>query len=564
MAEHDLKITVSADTTDAKKKIEDVGNAKVKPVKVAVEADETGVQSLKSKVQRTLDLGHSTLDISKANVAPVKVPVEADTKDAEKSIGSMFSNALRQASQFRSAVSRVFAVFGFAGFVVNGITLLVDVFRKLHDVIPRAAIAAKAAREEFEKISFEDSLKRAEAANERLNKSLERTVEIEKERNEILAGRKSTGRSIEDANLNREEAQAIAKVDVDAEDYAKQVEAIKREFENRRADVAARRSGEDTREGAADLYRQAETKDREENKYAAQYREAMAKADALQEKSLNAEMAARGNGEWRGGSAEAVKKAEEADERWRKALEFAEKIREQMQKAADEAASLRRKAGEMAGGNLAENINADATRIKNDNESRADAAAEAKSKREKEQEAARKEDDAAKKHADTLARAAKEDAWRRENLGADDETMQNNLRIRENIAKDKFDKAEAEIKAELKKPKEERDQDRIDALRRESEQAQSDMFGFRSQREAIEKSSREKQISDLESSSARAQSVDAVSQNRLTAMGLGSGVSAKGGVQTDIRRIIDLIRQNVEATKNIKTVEIDTTATFTE
>lgn len=48
-------------------------------------------------------------------------------------------------------------------------------------------------------------------------------------------------------------------------------------------------------------------------------------------------------------------------------------------------------------------------------------------------------------------------------------------------------------------------------------------------------------------------SADAVSQNRLTAMGLGSGVSAQGGgVANDVRKIVDLLKQEIEATKQIK------------
>ena len=45
---------------------------------------------------------------------------------------------------------------------------------------------------------------------------------------------------------------------------------------------------------------------------------------------------------------------------------------------------------------------------------------------------------------------------------------------------------------------------------------------------------------------------DAVSSNRLTAMGLGSGVSAKGGVADNVKRIVDLLKEEVAATKGIK------------
>lgn len=46
---------------------------------------------------------------------------------------------------------------------------------------------------------------------------------------------------------------------------------------------------------------------------------------------------------------------------------------------------------------------------------------------------------------------------------------------------------------------------------------------------------------------------DSVSQNRLTAMGLGSGVSATGGNRAELKEIIGLIKKQIEATKGIKT-----------
>lgn len=49
----------------------------------------------------------------------------------------------------------------------------------------------------------------------------------------------------------------------------------------------------------------------------------------------------------------------------------------------------------------------------------------------------------------------------------------------------------------------------------------------------------------------RAASFDGVSQNRLTAMGLGSGVSASGGVASDVKKLVDLLKQEVEESKKL-------------
>lgn len=71
--------------------------------------------------------------------------------------------------------------------------------------------------------------------------------------------------------------------------------------------------------------------------------------------------------------------------------------------------------------------------------------------------------------------------------------------------------------------------------------------------QARERSGRANQ---LESFAGRMEAADGVSQNRLTAMGLGSGVSASGGVASDVRKLVDLLREEVAATKNIKVGDV--------
>lgn len=61
----------------------------------------------------------------------------------------------------------------------------------------------------------------------------------------------------------------------------------------------------------------------------------------------------------------------------------------------------------------------------------------------------------------------------------------------------------------------------------------------------------ESRISAAEGLGNRAASFDGVSQNRLTAMGLGSGVSASGGVAGDVKKLVDLLKQQVEESKKL-------------
>lgn len=105
------------------------------------------------------------------------------------------------------------------------------------------------------------------------------------------------------------------------------------------------------------------------------------------------------------------------------------------------------------------------------------------------------------------------------------------------------EKREAEKKAadERKKAEDELNRTTRDAERQHAQD----------EKRAQDEENREKlkRASELEAFTSRIDAADGVSGNRLTAMGLGSGVSASGNVAGDVRRIVDLLRQDVEANK---------------
>jgi len=97
----------------------------------------------------------------------------------------------------------------------------------------------------------------------------------------------------------------------------------------------------------------------------------------------------------------------------------------------------------------------------------------------------------------------------------------------------------------------------VEAAEREKEQRQKEQEreAERQERErvAAENKERTEKIGTFSRMADAMVSTDGVSQNRLTAMGLGSGVSAQGnGVANDVRKIVDLLKQEIEATRNIK------------
>lgn len=120
----------------------------------------------------------------------------------------------------------------------------------------------------------------------------------------------------------------------------------------------------------------------------------------------------------------------------------------------------------------------------------------------------------------------------------------------EQLRIDNEERDAAAKKEQQKKAEDDRAAEReAERKRRETEQAER-------QRVMVENRERTEKISTFSRMADAAVSADAVSQNRLTAMGLGSGVSAQGGgVANDLRKIIDLLKQEIEATKQIKTDE---------
>ena len=52
--------------------------------------------------------------------------------------------------------------------------------------------------------------------------------------------------------------------------------------------------------------------------------------------------------------------------------------------------------------------------------------------------------------------------------------------------------------------------------------------------------------------------------NRLTAIGLGSGVEARAGIAGDVKKIVDLLKEEIQATKDNKPYHSDGVATVGE
>ena len=91
---------------------------------------------------------------------------------------------------------------------------------------------------------------------------------------------------------------------------------------------------------------------------------------------------------------------------------------------------------------------------------------------------------------------------------------------------------------------------------------------IRAEAAAEARAAREKEqdarIGELDGFAGRLAATEDVSVNRLTALRLGSGVDGRGGIAGDVRKIIDLLKEEIDATKANKPEPGDGTATVGE
>ena len=156
------------------------------------------------------------------------------------------------------------------------------------------------------------------------------------------------------------------------------------------------------------------------------------------------------------------------------------------------------------------------------------------------------------KIADAIKKA-REEAEQLRKIG--DEQMKgiDAARTRAEADKLRIDNAEKEDAAQEKREAEKKAADERkkaeDELNRATKEAERQHA--QDEKRAQDEENREKtqRANDLEGFASRIDAADGVSGNRLTAMGLGSGVSANGGVASDVKKLVDLLRQDVEANK---------------
>ena len=487
------------------------------------------------------------------NTHNTKIVISGDDSGATGALnrvnGLLNGGVVKALGSVRSAINGVMRAFGLFGLAMQGIQIVIEGYKKLSEWMHRAETAAKALREELAKASHEIAVERAEDAYKRLNKRIEESIRLEKERSKILADRKTTSRDLEDADAERRKQLEISRLDPNAENYADQKKAIERRYAIAASDTKAARAREDNNAAAKELYDQAKGKDSEADRFRKLYamNRQNAKVAEWNAQKFRIESDEKGDA--------ADEKAKKWAEEFKKASKAAEEFKEKMVAARKEAASLRRLAGEKAGGNLSANIRNDAEKLAIENNAKAEAA---EKKKQADKELKQKKDQEDKEQKQEADKNAKEQKTAQQSL--EDKKLarqkEEDLAALDPTDKD-YEKRKREIEytyavkaAENKIRRADNETDRQAAeeekkalsIKYNAESRNADLTGMVEREEAW----REKLAAQQ----------TGVSQNRLTAMGLGSGgIDRTAQDQAkDVKTLVSLAREQIAVIRENKPI----------
>lgn len=477
------------------------------------------------------------------NSPEVKIKVSADTRQADgalKRLNSAFAAAGRGIAAFTRAM-------GVVGFALHGIQYAVDAFKTFHAWVTKGRTEAENLRRTLEQARYERGVERAAEEYKKLNSELERTLRLERERAAIADRRTAGRRDAEDARMELAKQREIAALDPASEDYAKRKQEIEDRYAAKAANTAASRAQADAATGAGRLRKELAER---EGQIAGQ--KASRAADLESAAAARREINYRqGRRPWLdamgplGGDEREKNEAriEELRKREKAANDRAAEKAEAIRAAEDVAAVLREKIDAALGGAAGAQDRAAAARLAVAQGVRERAAADARAEQSKAEAEQKREADAAKKA----------------------EARQLELEKQQEIAGIELDDPRYE---EKRKAIERQFAYRAAGLEEDADARAAAQLAvdneIRAEAAAEARGEREKRIGELEGFSDRLAATEGVSANRLAALGLGSGVEGRSGIAGDVRKIIDLLQEEIAATKDNKPERADGVAVVGE
>ena len=465
------------------------------------------------------------------NGSDVKIKVTADTSKAEgavKRLNGAFAAAARGIGAFTRAM-------GVVGFAIQGIQAIVGAFKAIHAWVTKGSEEAKKLRRELEQARYERGVENAAKEYKKLNDEIARTIRLEKERAAIKARQTADRRDAEDARRELAKQREIAALDPASEDYGRRKREIEDKYATKAANTAAARTKEDRGTEAEGLRKELAATERQiagqKASRDADIKEAdAAKREIEQRKKGRAWLDAMGplGGDKREENEERIKTLEKRE---KAARSRAESKTEAIQAAEDAAAILREKIEVVLGERNGELDRAEASKTAITQGARERAAEEARSKKAKEEADAKKAEAEEKK----AASEAKEAESRRLELAKQEKIRALDIYDPDYEKKRKqIERDHAYEAAGLADSEEEREAKQLAVV---NEIAAEEAAKHRQNRESFAE---------------RMAATEGVSQNRLTALGLGSGVEGRSGIAGDVKKIVDLLKEEIAAVKDNK------------
>ena len=472
------------------------------------------------------------------------VKITADTSAAEASVTGFFGRIRSGVTSIRRVISTVFAGFGIVSFAVMGVMTLVAGFQKLRDMATATSRAIQQMRFDAWLGGFNAAADAMIGKHQKIIALLREEQDVANKAASLATMETSQGRAQEDAARNQVRSVQLASA-TDPREKAR----LEQQFASEDAEIARRRFEADKKRKLGQL-------DEEQAIYQSKANGAGSQIGNVDREIANQEnivYIARKTIE-NGGEKEKYDKVIEAAKKRIESLKDEKKALEDLQKTAQREADYRGKQIEIVSKSQPSQSSSASQQLA----AAKNSALEKQDQREQRDYTEARDRRTADADFDARFRAAQRrasapDATEQQRNEAEN-TQLEMLRGKEDAAKAELEQAEKELAEEMAKDAKDRDEDRMSRARERALRAQGDQISAAQQREDLAAKIENRRVSSAQDYFGNlARQIDASRpQNRLTAMGLGSGgpsdstgreqVSLLKEIAKDFREAISAIR----------------------
>ena len=507
-------------------------------VSLKLTADTSDLDKIPQKVEETRK------EIEQPVAQTVEAKVSVETSDAEASVTGFFGRIRSGVTSIRRTISTVFAGFGIVSFAVMGVMSLVAGFQKLRDM-------ATATRRAIQQMRFDAWLDGFNSAADAMIGKHSKIIALLKEEQDV-AGKAASLATMETAQDRAQEDAArnqVRSVQLAAATDPREQARLQSQFAAEDADISRRRFEEDKKRKLAQL-------DEGQSIYQSKANGAGSQIGNVDREISNQEdivSKARKTIE-NGGEREKYDKVIEAAKKRIESLKDEKKALEDLQKTAQREADYRGKQIEI----VQKSQPSQSSYASQQLSAAQNAALEKQDQRDQRDYTEARDRRAADADFDARFRASQRissdpNSTEATRNGAENDQLEM-LRGKEDAAKDELEAAEKELADEMSKDAKDRDEERMARARERALRAQGDQISAAQQREDLAAQIENRRVNAAQDYFGNlAREIDASRpQNRLTAMGLGSGgpsdstgreqVSLLKEIAKDFREAISAIR----------------------